>query len=74
MEERIKVIGTGNQAPYGIDETIADYPNTPAGMKKAMRRAAYWYNPAVVIGADSERADINWDIIRPQDRGYVDER
>ena len=71
---RIRVIATGNQAPYGIDEVIADYPNTSAGLKKAMRRAAYWYSPAAVVMPDGQRAEMDWSVVRPQDRGYVDER
>ncbi|HQJ66425.1 MAG TPA: hypothetical protein PLH32_17605 [bacterium] len=71
---RIRVIATGNQAPYGIDEVIADYPNTPAGLKKAMRRAAYWYNPAVIVMPDGSRVEIDWTVVRQQDRGYADER
>lgn len=74
MKERIKVVGTGNQAPYGIGELIADYPNTKAGMTKAMRKAAYWYNPASILMPDGSYLPINWDVVRPQDRGYVDER
>ena len=73
MNERIRVVGTGNQAPYGIGETIADYPNTDAGRKKAMRKAAYWYSPASVMLGD-EVINVDWSVVRPQDRGYVDER
>lgn len=73
MNEKIKVVGTGNQAPYGIGETIDEYNNTQAGLKKAMRRAAYWYNPASVI-VDGKQVDIDWSIVRPQDKGYADER
>ena len=73
MKSRIAVKGTGAQAPYGIGEIIADYPNTKAGLKKAMRRAAYWYNPATVV-ADGKQVEIDWSVIRPQDKGYSDER
>lgn len=72
--DRIRVVGTGNQAPHGIEEIIDDYPNTPAGLKKAMRRAANWYSPAAVVMPDGQRAEMDWSVVRPQDRGYVDER
>lgn len=45
---RIQVRGTGNQAPYGIGEIIEDYPDTKAGLLKAWRHAARWYNKASV--------------------------
>lgn len=71
---KIKVVATGSQAPYGIGETIAEYPDTSAGLKKAMRRAACWYSPAAVVMPDGQRAEMDWSVVRPQDRGYVDER
>ena len=74
MNKRIRVVATGNQAPYGVNETIADYPNTSAGLIKAMRKAAYWYSPAAVVMPDGQRAEMVWSVVRPQDRGYVDER
>ena len=67
---RISIEGTGSQAPYGICETIKTFASTPAGLKKAMRAAAYWYNPAAVIDAEGNRVEIDWDIIRDSDRGY----
>jgi len=69
--KRIKVVGTGSQAPYGIGEIINDYPDTDAGLKKAMRAAAHWYNPASIIGADGSYIELDWSIIRDIDRGYV---
>jgi len=74
MNKRIRVVATGNQAPYGVNETIADYPNTSAGLIKAMRKAAYWYNHAVVVMPDGSHVDINWSVVRDKDRGYADER
>ena len=71
MTKRIQVVGNGNQAPYGIGEIIAVYPNTPLGLKRAMRCAAFWYKPASVIGAEGERIHIDYDVVRRQDRGYV---
>jgi len=73
MKRRIEVRGNGNQVPYGIGEIIADYPDTSAGRKKAIRKAVYWYNPASVVGPDG-KIDIDWNVVRKQDRGYVDER
>jgi len=67
---RVKVVGTGLQSPYGIGETIVDFPDTPAGIKKAMRSAAYWYNAARVIGSDGERIEIDYDQVRKRDLGY----
>lgn len=74
-KSRIEVLGTGNQAPYGIDEIIATYAPTRAGLKKAFRRAAYWYNQAAVI-VDGERVDAmdyfgQEEIIRDCDLGYA---
>jgi hypothetical protein len=74
MKQRIRVVGTGNQAPYGDGECIADYPDTKSGMIKAQRKAAYWYNPASVLMPDGSYMQIDWEVVRPQDRGYVDER
>ena len=71
MKKRIQVVGNGNQAHYGIGEIIAVYHNTPLGLKKAMRCAAFWYNPALVIGVDGERIPIDYDVVRPQDCGYI---
>lgn len=68
--KRIIVAGTGSQAPYGIGEIIDTYRNTPAGLKKAMRRAAYWHTPAAVM-RDGQRVEMDWAIIRDTDRGYV---
>jgi len=71
MKNRIQVIGTGNQAGYGIGEIIADYANTNAGCIKAMRKAAYWYTPARILAANDSYVDICWSIIRKQDKGYT---
>ena len=71
MKKRITIKGNGNQAPYGIGEIINDFANTPAGLKKAMRAAAYWYNPAYIVDADGECINIDWDVIRDSDRGYA---
>lgn len=68
---RITVEGNGQQAPYGIGEIIATYANTPAGLIKAMRRAAYWYNAATVRLPDGEKETINYDLVRSKDRGYI---
>jgi hypothetical protein len=66
----IEVRGTGNQAPYGIGEVIATFAYTHAGWKKAMRKAAYWYNPASIwIG--ERQIEIDWSVVRKCDRGYV---
>ena len=70
-QRRITVRGNGNQAPYGIGEIIDDFADTPAGLKKAIRRAAYWYNPASVYDADGDGIVIDWDIVRDCDRGYA---
>ena len=66
----IEVRGTGNQAPYGIGEVIATFAYTHAGWKKAMRRAAYWYNPATVY-IDGRPQTMDWSVVRKCDRGYV---
>jgi len=71
MKKRIVIKGTGSQAPYGIDEIINDFANTPAGLKKAMRAAAYWYSPADIRDADGNYVEIDWDVVRDSDRGYV---
>ena len=71
MTKRIQVVGNGNQAHYGIGEIIAVYHNTPLGLKKAMRCAAFWYNPASVIGVDGERIPINYNVVRRWERGIL---
>ena len=58
MEKRIRVISTGNHAPYGIDETIESYANTPAGLRKACKYAASWHDSPLVIDVDGDRVDI----------------
>jgi hypothetical protein len=70
-EQKITVSGTGSQAPYGIGEIIAEFKNSPAGLKKAIRKAAYWYNAAAVKDVDGNRVDIDYDIVRDCDRGYA---
>ena len=72
MKKRITIKGTGLQAPYGIGELIADFANTDAGLKKAMRAAAYWYNPATIRDADGDIVELDWDVVRDSDRGYVE--
>jgi hypothetical protein len=67
----ITVVGIGSQAPYGIGEIIDVYNNSKAGLKKAMRRAAYWYNAAAVRDGDGNRVDIDYDVVRDCDRGYT---
>jgi hypothetical protein len=67
--KKITVVSNGNQAPYGLGETIAEYNNTRAGIKKAMRRAAYWYTPATVV-VDGQPIAIDWSVVRPCDKGY----
>jgi hypothetical protein len=69
-QKRITIKGNGNQAPYGIGEIIDSFADTAAGLKKAMRRAAYWYNPATIQNAGGEIVDIDWNIIRDCDKGY----
>ena len=59
IKNRITVEGTGSQAPYGIGEIIETYRNTPAGIKKAIQHAAYWYNPAVVRGIDGAIIEVD---------------
>jgi len=60
LEERIKVVSTGDQAPYGIDEVIETYPNTPAGLKKAIRYALkWWHPPPLVISTTGKRIDLS---------------
>jgi hypothetical protein len=71
MKNRITVQGNGNQAPYGIGEVIESYANTPAGLKKAMRHAAYWYNPATVRDATGCKVIIDFDVVRDCDKGYL---
>ena len=58
MGKRIRVISTGHQAPYGIDEAIETYADTPAGLKKACKYAASWYDSPLVIDVDGDRVDI----------------
>jgi len=58
MRKRVRVISTGNQAPYGIDETIESYANTPAGLRKACKYAASWHDRPLVIDAGGDRIDI----------------
>lgn len=69
--DRVLVKGTGSQAPYGMGEIITSYPNTKAGLKKAMRKAAYWYNPARVVLPSGEGVSIDWDIVRYKDKSYT---
>ncbi len=48
--KRVVVIANGNQAPYGIGEIINDFPNTPAGQKKAEKLADKYYNrPEILV-------------------------
>jgi len=71
MKKRITIEGNGNQAPYGVGEIINDFADTDAGLKKAMRAAAYWYNPATIRDADGDIVELDWDVVRNSDRGYT---
>jgi len=73
-KDRIKIVGNGNQAPYGIGEIIDTYADTRAGLVKAMRAAVYWYNPATIILPSGNRIDIDYDIVRDSDLSYIDNR
>lgn len=49
--ELIKIVGTGNQAPYGIGEIIDIVPQRNiAQIKRAMRK---WHNPPALRGNDT---------------------
>lgn len=57
MEKRIKIKGTGSQAPYGIGEIIKTFPDTPAGLKKAIKYARKWYDTPRVVMPSGSRVD-----------------
>lgn len=59
MKKRIEVLGTGSQAPYGINEIIDDFPDTENGFIRAKHLALSFYKPAeiVVPGKDEPRYD-----------------
>jgi hypothetical protein len=64
-------VSNGNQGIYGVGEVIASFPDTPAGLRRAMRRAAYWWRPAVVRDAAGNSVDIDYPVVRDRDRGYT---
>ena len=79
---KIVVMGNGQQAPFGVGETIETFPATFAGLIKAIRRAHYWYKAATVVIPNGVAAAGWWraveyglradgtPIVRPKDRGY----